>query len=98
MSKTCVRRLMAGTVKPWTSPRPRAMYSSWMLAERAAQQLRCLPDDPARGLDGGRVVAEGGGPDDVADAAVAERRFVGDGQRIGIHGCAAGQQLEQLPD
>ena len=33
MSKTCVRRLMAGTVKPWTSPRPRAMYSSWMDAD-----------------------------------------------------------------
>jgi len=28
MSKTWVRRLMAGTVKPCTSPRPRAMYRS----------------------------------------------------------------------
>ena len=27
--------LIAGTVNPETSPRPRAMYSSWMLAERA---------------------------------------------------------------
>ena len=35
MSNTCVRRLMAGTVKPLTSPRPRAMYRSWMLADGA---------------------------------------------------------------
>src|SRR5436190_6936720 len=35
MSKTWVRRLMAGTVKPETSPRARASYSAWMLADRA---------------------------------------------------------------
>ena len=35
MSKVCARRLMAGTVIPWYSFRARALYSSWMLAERA---------------------------------------------------------------
>ena len=35
MSKVWARRFMAGTEKPLTSPRPRAMYSSWMDAERA---------------------------------------------------------------
>jgi hypothetical protein len=33
MSMTCVRRLIAGTVNPETSPRPRARYSSLMLAD-----------------------------------------------------------------
>src|SRR4051812_42174936 len=35
MSKVWARMLIAGTVKPLTSPRARAMYSSWMLADRA---------------------------------------------------------------
>ncbi len=35
MSKICARRLMAGTVNPETSPRLRAAYSSWMLADGA---------------------------------------------------------------
>ena len=35
MSKVWARRLMAGTVKPETSPRARASYSAWMLADRA---------------------------------------------------------------
>ncbi len=35
MSKVWARRLIAGTVKPDTSPRARASYSPWMLAERA---------------------------------------------------------------
>ena len=35
MSKVCARRLMAGTVNPDTSPRLRAAYSSWMLADGA---------------------------------------------------------------
>src|SRR6476660_6062627 len=35
MSKTWVRRFSAGTVKPETSPRARASYSPWMLADRA---------------------------------------------------------------
>ena len=35
MSKVWARMLIAGTVNPWTSPRARAMYRSWMLAERA---------------------------------------------------------------
>ena len=35
MSNVCARRLIAGTVKPETSPRARASYSAWMLAERA---------------------------------------------------------------
>src|SRR4029079_8695758 len=35
MSKTCVLRLRAGTVKPETSPRARASYRAWMLADRA---------------------------------------------------------------
>src|SRR3954453_10317676 len=35
MSNVWARRLIAGTVNPWTSPRPRAMYSSWMLADSA---------------------------------------------------------------
>ena len=32
MSEACARRLIAGTVKPDTSPWPRAEYRSWMLA------------------------------------------------------------------
>ena len=35
MSNVATRMLIAGTVNPDTSPRARAMYSSWMLAERA---------------------------------------------------------------
>ncbi len=35
MSNVATRMLSAGTVNPDTSPRARAMYSSWMLAERA---------------------------------------------------------------
>ena len=35
MSNVWARMLIAGTVNPETSPRPRAMYSSWMLADRA---------------------------------------------------------------
>ena len=35
MSNVWARMLIAGTVNPWTSPRARAMYRSWMLAERA---------------------------------------------------------------
>ena len=35
MSNVWARMLIAGTVKPLTSPRPRARYSSWMLAEPA---------------------------------------------------------------
>src|SRR6187397_2302708 len=35
MSNVWVRRLSAGTVKPETSPRARASYSDWMLADRA---------------------------------------------------------------
>src|SRR6478609_9985922 len=35
MSKVCARRLMAGIVKPATSPRARASYRPWMLADRA---------------------------------------------------------------
>src|SRR5258705_3821732 len=35
MSNVCDRRLIAGTVNPATSPRARARYSSWMLADRA---------------------------------------------------------------
>src|SRR4029079_8417454 len=35
MSNVCARMLIAGTVNPWTSPRPRASYSAWILAERA---------------------------------------------------------------
>ncbi len=35
MSNVWARRLMAGTVNPDTSPRARASYSAWMLAERA---------------------------------------------------------------
>src|SRR6476620_9838561 len=35
MSNVATRMLSAGTVNPDTSPRARAMYSSWMLDERA---------------------------------------------------------------
>src|SRR5689334_415097 len=35
MSNVWARMLIAGTVNPEISPRARAMYSSWMLAERA---------------------------------------------------------------
>ena len=35
MSNVWARMLIAGTVNPETSPRPRARYSSWMLADRA---------------------------------------------------------------
>jgi hypothetical protein len=35
MSNVAARMLSAGTVKPEISPRLRAMYSSWMLADRA---------------------------------------------------------------
>ena len=35
MSNVWARMLIAGTVNPDTSPRPRAAYRSWMLAERA---------------------------------------------------------------
>ena len=35
MSNVWARMLIAGTVNPETSPRPRARYRSWMLADRA---------------------------------------------------------------
>src|SRR2546426_954241 len=37
MSNVWARMLMAGTVNPWISPRARAMYSSWMLADHEEQ-------------------------------------------------------------
>ena len=41
---------IAGTVKPETSPRPRAMYRSWMEAGRMPSACADLADDPARGV------------------------------------------------
>ena len=76
MSKTWVRRFSAGTVKPLTSPRPRARYRSLMLADARAERLRRLPDDPARGVDDVRVVAEGRGPYGHLDAVGPEKVLV----------------------
>ena len=95
MSNTCVRRLMAGTVKPLTSPRPRAMYSSWMLADGRPQLLGCLPDHPARRLHRAVVLAERGAPHDVPDAAGPETGLVVDDQPLAVDVGDAHQQLGQ---
>ena len=91
--------LTAGTVKPLTSPRPRAMYSSWMLADGDAELLRRFPDQPARDVDDVLVLlAEGGRPDADVDASLAERRFVVDHQPATIDVGDAGQRVEHLAD
>ncbi len=75
MSKVCARRLIAGTVKPETSPRLRAMYSSWMDADwtprtwlasqtiqRAASAVASSAVNAARpGQVGGRLAPEARG-------------------------------------
>ena len=65
MSKVWARRLMAGTVKPDTSPRARASYSPWMLAARAPSAWARLPDEPLGGGGRGLVGAERRGPREV---------------------------------
>ena len=66
-------------------------------ARRAgAELLARLPDEPLRRRRGRLVVAEGGGPGEVADAAVPECRLVVDDEAITLEMGGAGQGGEEI--
>ncbi len=67
-----------------------------MLADGRAQLLGGLPDDPAGGLDGALVLAEGGRPGDIADAGRAEGGLVIDDEALALDVGDAGEEAEQL--
>ena len=81
---------MAGTVNPETSPRPRATYSSWMLAD-GAPSAWLASQMIQRAAFGRRVVArERGRPGEVGGGLSAEPGLVVDDEAaVGEVGDAA---------
>ena len=72
-----------GHGEPGTSPRPRAAYRSWMLADRAPSPG--WPPRPATGGGrGGLVGREGRGPREVTDAVAAEASLIVDDQAVAV--------------
>ena len=96
MSKVWARMLMAGTVKPLISPRARALYSSWMLADLRPECLAGLPDDPLGGGRGRLVGRERGRPGEVADGGAAEGRLVVDDQQVAVEVSSGADDSEQV--
>ena len=58
--------------------------------------LAGFPDDPAGGLDRGFVLAEGGRPGEVVDAARSEGCFVGDDELVSLDTRDAVEGSEEL--
>ena len=96
MSKVCARRLIAGTVKPETSPRARASYSAWMLADRApsswlaSQTSHCAAAVVASSSLNAAVQARS------RMRAVAECGLVIDDQPLAVEVGAAGEGGQQV--
>ncbi len=68
-------------------------------ARRAsADSLAGFPDDPASGFDGGLVLAEGGAPGQVVDAARPEACLVGDDESLSLDPRDAVEGGEELFD
>ena len=95
MSNVWARRLMAGTVNPETSPRPRAAYSSWMLADRAPSSWLASQTSHWAAAGGGLVGREGRGPREVTDAVAAEASLVVDDQAVAVE---VGHRLDGLEE
>ena len=89
---------MAGTVKPWISPRPRAAYRSWMLADCASSAWLASQTSQRAALDRGLVGARRRRPREVARAALAERGFVLDDQRDRRRRGRGRQEAEEFGD
>ena len=91
MSNVWARRLIAGTVNPATSPRARASYSAWMLADRAPSAWLASQTSHWAAAVVASSVAECGRPGEVADARAAEGGFVVDDQPVAVEVGGAGR-------
>ena len=96
MSNVWARRLIAGTVNPETSPRARASYSPWMLAERAPSAWLASQTSHCAAAVVASSVAERRGPGEVRDGAVAEGGFVVDDEPVTVEMGAPGEGGQQV--
>ena len=79
-----------------TSPRPRAAYSSWMLADWGSERLARLPDEPLRGSDVASSVAKAAVQARSRMARAAERGLVIDDEQVAVEVRGGSEGLEQV--